>query len=192
VTIRPAIPADEGQVAAICLLTGADGGDATGLFADDSVLADVYAVPYLYGPECIALAWDVDGEARGYVVGTANTRAFQEWFVEVCWPMRPVREPRTAGDEWLIPGAADPNRMLGPIAQEYPAHLHIDLLPDQQGKGAGRQLIEAFCVAAADAGARGVHLEASSGNRAAMAFYPKVGFEAVATTATTVTFARRL
>jgi len=190
--IRPASPADAESIARICLLTGADGGDATGLFADDTALADVFAVPYLYGPACIALAWEVDGEVRGYVLGASDTAEFQQWFSDTWWPSRPHRVERTAGDEWLLLSAADPQRTLSSHLGDYPAHLHIDLLPDQQGRGAGRQLIEAFCAAAADAGAAGVHLVASSANLGAAAFYPRVGFSAIDTTATTTTYARRL
>lgn len=190
--IRAATAAYEPAIARICLATGADGGDASGMFADDALLADVYAVPYLYGPACVALAWGVAGEVRGYILGATDTREFQRWFVEEWWPSRPKRTPRTSDDEWLIPSAADPARLLGPVLEDYPAHLHIDLLPDQQGRGAGRQLIEAFCAAAADAGAGGVHLVASATNPFAAGFYPRVGFEVVATAPSTVTFARRL
>lgn len=49
-TIRPATPADHDQIAHICLLTGATGADATGLYSNDLTLADVYATPYLLGP----------------------------------------------------------------------------------------------------------------------------------------------
>jgi len=65
--IRPATPADEAQIARVCLLTGADGGDAAGRFGDDTVLADVFALPYLHGPSCFAWVVDVGGEVRGYV-----------------------------------------------------------------------------------------------------------------------------
>lgn len=191
-TIRPATTADEAAIAHICLITGADGTDASGMFADDAVLADVYAVPYLHGPGCIALAWDVGGEARGYVVGAADTATFQQWFTSEWWPTRPVRTARTEGDAWLIPSAADPARMLTAVLEQYPAHLHIDLLPDQQGRGAGRELIEAFCAAAATMGAAGVHLVPSSTNERALAFYPRVGFHELGRTENTVTFGRRL
>lgn len=190
-TIRPAGPADREQISRICLLTGRQGGDATGLFCDDTALADVYATPYLDGPGGFCLVWDVDGEARGYVLGTSDTEAFQRWFVEEWWPSRaPLHTPSTVDDAWLLPSAADPERMLGEAVGDYPAHLHIDLLPDQQGRGAGRALIEAACVLLAARGVRGVHLVAELANEGAQAFYPKAGFEAVDHTESTVTWAR--
>lgn len=192
-SIRPASPSDHEQVARICLLTGATGKDATGVFSNDETLADVYATPYLHGPGGFCLVWDVDGEARGYVLGTLDTRAFQEWFVADWWPSRAERHPtRTDADAWLIPSAADPARMLIPQLDDYPAHLHIDLLPDQQGRGGGRQLIEAAVAHARAAGVPGLHLVAEKANLGAQAFYPRVGFDAVAEDDTVVTFARRL
>ena len=191
-TIRAATFADERQIARICLLTGADGGDATGQFTDDAVLADVFAVPYLRGPGCVALVWDVEGQARGYVLAAADTSAFQAWFSNEWWPSRRHREAHTPGDAWLLPSAADPKRCLNAAVADYPAHLHIDLLPDQQGKGAGRRLIDAMCEALRGSGVPGVHLVASAANRGALAFYPRVGFNEIARDATTVTFARDL
>jgi len=193
VTVRPATPADHEQIARICLLTGATGQDATGLFSNDATLADVYATPYLHGPGGFCLVWDVEAEARGYVLGTSDTRAFQAWFTDEWWPSRAVLHPaRTDGDEWLLPEAANPHRMLISRVDEFPAHLHIDLLPDQQGRGAGRLLIEACVELLRRRGVSGLHLVAEKANAGAQAFYPRVGFEAIDEADTVVTFARRL
>lgn len=192
-SIRPATDRDHEQIARICLLTGATGKDATGVFSNDITLADVYATPYLHGPGGFCLVWDVDGEARGYVLGTHDTRAFQEWFTAEWWPSRaPLHPQRTDGDSWLIPEAENPARTLIRDLGSYPAHLHIDLLPDQQGRGAGRALIEAACELATASGIPGIHLVAEKANAAAQAFYPRVGFAAIDEDETTVTFGRRL
>ncbi len=192
-SIRAAVEADRDRIARICLLTGRRGGDATGVFGDDTALADVYATPYLEGPGGFCLVWDVDGEPHGYVLGTSDTVAFQRWFVEDWWTrVGPRHLGRSADDVGLHDAAADPARMLGPAVDEYPAHLHIDLLPDQQGQGAGRRLIEAACAHLSDAGVAGVHLVAERANEGAQAFYPRVGFEAVAEDDGSVTWARRL
>lgn len=192
-TIRPATPADHDQIAHICLLTGATGADATGLYSNDLTLADVYATPYLLGPGGFCLVWDVDGEARGYVLGTDDTRAFQAWFSREWWPSRAHLHPaRTDGDGWLLAAAAQPDRMLIPRVDDFPAHLHIDLLPDQQGRGAGRALIEACVALLAERDVPGLHLVAEKANGPAQAFYPRVGFEVIAEDDDAVTFARRL
>ncbi len=193
VSIRPATEDDHEQIARICLLTGATGKDATGLFSNDTTLADVYATPYLHGPGGFALVWDVDGQARGYVLGTSDTRSYQEWFTSHWWPSRrEAHPPRTDGDNWLIPEAENPERMLISAVDEYPAHLHIDLLPDQQGQGAGRLLIDACITLLRERAVPGLHLVAETANAGAQAFYPRVGFEPIAVDETTVTFAMRL
>ncbi len=189
--IRPATPADETQIARICLLTGADGGDAAGRFGDDTALADVYATPYLYCPSCFVWVVDVGGEARGYVVAAADTVAFQRWFTDEWWPERgPLHPARTDGDAWLLPAAADPERCLSDAVDEYPAHLHIDLLPELQGDGWGRRLIDTLLAQLAEHGVPGVHLVAPRTNAAAQAFYPKVGFARIGEDDDNVTWAR--
>ncbi|WP_430868581.1 GNAT family N-acetyltransferase [Demequina aurantiaca] len=191
--IRPAEPADRDAIARICLLTGDVARDATGVFCDDAAISDVYATPYLYGPGGFAVVWDVDGEPRGYVLGTDDTVAFQEWFTREWWPrVGAHRTQVTAKDEWLLAAAADPERMLEPHVAQYPAHLHIDLLPEAQGKGAGRALIEAAVALLAKRGVGGVHLGADAANAGALAFYPRVGFEILSRDAGGVLFGRRI
>ena len=162
------------------------------MFGDDAAVADVYASPYLVGPGGFALVWDEGEGAVGYVLGTDDTAAFQRWFVDEWWPARPEREPRTAGDDWLLPAARDPRRMLIDAIDDYPAHLHIDLLPEAQGRGAGRALIEAACALLSARGCPGVHLVASKENLGAQAFYPRVGFTLIADDEGSVTYARAL
>ena len=45
----------------------------------------------------------------------------------------------------------NPDRMLIAEVDAYPAHLHIDLLPELQGQGMGRRLIDTLRAALADA-----------------------------------------
>lgn len=152
----------------------------------------MYALPYLHGPSSFALVWDEGDGALGYVLGTADTRAFQQWFVSHWWPAIPARETRVAGDRWLLPSAADPQRMLIDQLDDYPAHLHIDLLPATQGKGVGRQLVEAACEWLSKRDVPGLHATAATANSGAIAFYPRVGFHEVTDHGGAVTFGRNL
>ncbi len=188
---RPAGPDDHDAIARICLLTGATGGDATGLHGDDSLLADVYATPYLHGPGGFCLVEDDRGRVVGYVLGTEDTVAFQEWFVRTWWPSVRDRHP-AANDAGaaLVRAAEDPARMLGPAVASYPAHVHIDLLAEAQGRGAGRALIDAMLAHLAARGVTGVHLVAERANVGAQAFYERVGFERVHEDEGAVTWAR--
>jgi ribosomal protein S18 acetylase RimI-like enzyme len=69
-----------------------------------------------------------------------------------------------------------PERLVWPGLEEYPAHLHIDLLPPFQGAGHGRALMETFYAAAAQAGASGVHVTVTTANTRALGFYHRLGF----------------
>ena len=46
--IRPYRPADREAIAAVCLRTAAGGGDATGVYSDDALMPEVYALPYVF------------------------------------------------------------------------------------------------------------------------------------------------
>ena len=68
--------------------------------------------------------------------------------------------------------SAEPNY----IYKEYPAHLHIDLLPQLQGLGCGRKLMEVFFNALRELEVPGLHLGVDSANEGAIKFYEKLGF----------------
>jgi ribosomal protein S18 acetylase RimI-like enzyme len=58
---------------------------------------------------------------------------------------------------------------------DFPAHLHLDLLPRIQGRGFGRQLFSAWLVLMTERGVRGVHVSVSRANQRACRFYEHVG-----------------
>ena len=58
----------------------------------------------------------------------------------------------------------------------YPSHLHVDLLPDRQGEGWGRRLLETLFDALAATGSPGVHLGVAGANTQAIGFYRRMGF----------------
>jgi ribosomal protein S18 acetylase RimI-like enzyme len=57
----------------------------------------------------------------------------------------------------------------------YPAHLHIDLLPETQGQGLGRRLIETLFAELERRGVPGLHLGMDPENVGAAAFYERLG-----------------
>jgi GNAT superfamily N-acetyltransferase len=87
--------------------------------------------------------------------------------------------PPSARDDDMLALHHGPERMIVPELAAYPAHLHIDVLPDWQGKGLGRELMVAFLAGLAGAGVRAVHLGMLSANVDARAFYDRVGFHEV-------------
>ena len=61
-------------------------------------------------------------------------------------------------------------------AKKYPAHLHIDILPEAQHKGYGTKLMDALMDYLAEKGVKGVHLGVGGDNAGGIRFYEKYGF----------------
>ncbi|WP_344779224.1 GNAT family N-acetyltransferase [Microbacterium marinilacus] len=169
-------------MADVCLRTADAGADATGVFEDDGLWAQVFALPYVTRhPELARVVEGEDGRAVGYVVATDDTDAFEDWFHDEWWPSIAERHPfppveRSRQDGTLIyaygrRAGAEPYAALG-----YPAHLHIDLLPEAQGSGWGRRLIGALLDDLRARGVAGLHLVAAERNAGALAFYDRLGF----------------
>ncbi len=58
----------------------------------------------------------------------------------------------------------------------YPAHLHIDILPEAQRRGIGSALVDTLMKKLSDEGIPGVYLGCASSNPSGNAFYRKYGF----------------
>lgn len=63
------------------------------------------------------------------------------------------------------------------LVQQYPAHLHIDILPSHQSHGWGERMIGRLLQELEAADIPGVHLGMVADNRRAGRFYDRVGFE---------------
>ncbi len=62
------------------------------------------------------------------------------------------------------------------FAKAYPAHLHIDILPEAQRQGLGHRLIDALVAVLRQRGVGGVFLNVSATNEKGVGFYRKYGF----------------
>lgn len=177
--IRSARPGDEAALADICLRTADAGSDATGLI-DDAIWAEVYVLPYAARhPEFAFVVADGD-RLLGYVVAAPDTAEFEAWFRHEWWPVQGAPWPRPEAEasrqDRVLRYAYGRGLGAEPYEEAYPAHLHIDLLPETQGQGWGRRLIETLLSALREHGVPGVHLVASSENTGALAFYDRLGF----------------
>ncbi len=196
--IRPAASRDEARLYEICLRTADAGDDATSLHSDGSLPGHVWAAPYLHhSPEHAFVVADADDSARGYVLAALDSRAFEVTLERSWWPELRSRYPidadgRTPADQETVALIHDPPAAAEPLLSAYPSHLHIDLLPDVQGRGHGRRLIQTVLASLADAGSPGVHLGVSARNVRAIGFYDAVGFTELGRTDHGVAFGRRL
>lgn len=195
--IRAYRSADEPALSSICVATADAGSDATGRLDDDDVWSALFLSPYLHRhPELALVLESDDGRLLGYIVGTDDTAAFEEWFGREWWPRFAERWPTPAmvrnEQEGMIAYGSSRGQHPAPVPAGFPAHLHIDLLPEGQGSGWGRVLIEALCERMSRRAIPGVHASVSLDNLGALGFYPRTGFEPVAEDARSRTFGRRL
>ena len=180
----------------VCLLTGDSGQDASALFKDPELLGHVYVGPYLtYEPDfCSTLTQD--GVPCGYVLGARDTAAFyacceREWYptLRARYPL-PAQDDRSPDAELVRLMHAVDHERLG--LADYPAHLHIDLLPAAQGKGQGRRMIETLMARLRVLRVPGVHLGVSALNTGAIQFYARMGFEVLQAHETWIAYGMRL
>ena len=198
--IRDATPADAPELYRICLLTGDAGRDATALHADADLLGEVYVGPYLHMQPAVAgVASDEGGSALGYVLGTPDTMSFAAACETQWWPALRARHPldddgrlRLPADRSVIEALHRPPVPPPDLVAAYSAHLHIDLLPQAQGRGLGRELIDWLLSRLAGLGAQGVHLGVDPRNAAAIAFYERLGFTPWGSDPDAVTMVRTL
>lgn len=195
-TIRPYSPADLEALYDVCVRTAASGDDLTPLIGDARLPGHLYAAPYGVLQPQLAFVVHDDLGVGGYVVGTADTAQFERR-LEIDWlPALRVRYPEgSAGrepDDRLISLLHHPPTQHADVLGDYPAHLHIDLLPRVRGQGLGRALIERFILEVARAGASGVHVGVNPANERAVGFYGRLGFEKIREDHVSIVLGRRL
>lgn len=195
--IRPVRPGDTEAVYDICLRTADAGTDATHMYGDPHLPGHVWAGAYVaHQPEHGFVVVDDDDAPIGYVLGALDSADFGAQLERTWWPpLRtefPIDVERTAAADRLAvhlihhPSAPDTS------VEEYPSHLHIDLLPEAQGHGDGRRLMARLLDSLTGAGSPGVHLGVSSRNERAIGFYRTIGFTELIRDDRHLVFGRRL
>jgi ribosomal protein S18 acetylase RimI-like enzyme len=179
-TIRLYTLADFDSVSEVCLRTAEAGGDATGLYLSDELMPDIFARPYLLFEPELAFVLEAGQRVAGYILGVADSSRFveryrTEWLPAFSQKYVHVRPPSTR-DELIRHLGFVPERILIPELDRYPAHLHIDLLPEVQRRGFGRALMQTVIAALRARGVPGLHLSLDPANVNARAFYDRLGF----------------
>jgi ribosomal protein S18 acetylase RimI-like enzyme len=179
VEIRTFRASDVDKLYDICLATGDAGRDAAPVYRDPKLLGHVYAGPYAaLAPDAVFVAEDEEG-VGGYILGARDTAAFEDLLETRWWPALRARYPVVAApatpDERMQRLIHHPPRMPRRIVEQYPAHLHIDLLPRLQGRGVGKRLLDTWREAIGVP----VHLAVGESNARAVRFYRAYGFHEV-------------
>ncbi len=191
IVIKPYSPAYLQDIVQICYHTGFYGEDLAdkNLFSDPLLFAMRFALHYLnFEPELNYVAV-INDRAVGYIIGTSDTIAQKQDFSrtmyyrilarmygyslwknrqDVIWMNRFIRHARR------------PHLDLRFLIQ-YPAHLHINILPLYQSQGLGQRLLDRFISTLHKKGVPGLHLGTSTANLKANPFYLKNQFQLLQT-----------
>ncbi|HVY50670.1 MAG TPA: GNAT family N-acetyltransferase [Devosia sp.] len=183
--IRRAEPGDTEALYEICLLTADAGSDASALYSDRRLPGYIWAAAYgALEPDFAFVLSGVDG-AVGYVLAAPDTAAFENRLEREWWPrVRAELEgftPVSAHDEAALRHITAPERRDQALLADYPAHLHINILPQAQAGGWGRRMIETELQALRAAGVKGVQLGVAPNNVRAQGFYRHLGFTDIST-----------
>ena len=183
-SIRPARPEDEAAAYYICLKTGDHGRDGEPFYGDDpDALGRIFVGPYVAFEPDLGLVLEDEHGVCGYSFGAFNSRAFYaryeaEWRPQLC-----ARYPMPQGDpaSWTRAQTVHswyhhPDYYCPEPYEEYPSHLHIDLLARARGRGYGRRMLERVMNTLRQRGSPGAHLGVSMLNLPAVGFYERLGF----------------
>jgi len=118
----------------------------------------------------IALVLLDDNKPIGYILCAPDYDAYEEH-------MRPyLRKIRKLPPLYFLMAKGE---MPGyrQYKDEYPAHLHVDILEECTGRHGGTLLMEALCDELRIRGIPGLMLQVAAGNKRAISYYQKMGFE---------------
>lgn len=172
---------------AISIATGLHGGNASQLYADQRLIGQIYSAPYCVLLPEFGLVVEEESAVVGFAVGAPNTRKWEARLEKEWWPSLrrrynspDQRQKETwSADERRIDMIHNPGLVPQVVVAQFPAHMHMNLLPCIQRRGVGRQLFEKWKTAAIDRGVSAVHVGANRGNSAALHFWHALGFKEV-------------
>ena len=192
-TIRLAQASDQAAAYYVCLKTGDHGADGEPFYRDDpDALGRIFVGPYLaYEPELSLVLVDDQGLC-GYALAAQASRDFyarydRQWRPQLCeqFPL-PQGDPATWTRAAMVHSwYHQPEYFCPQPYEDYPSHMHIDLLQRARGQGLGRRMMEQLMDALRQRGSPGAHLNVSVRNTPAQGFYRRLGFHELARRGTT-------
>ncbi len=176
---------DHQSVTTILHATGFLGEDlaGTGRFDDRRLFALVNTEGYLrfQASNCFVAVDQSNGKVVGYIIGTVDSTRYERLFKHRMYWRIALRGFLVSW--WKHPESfrqvlawAAYSDSAEPFFGDYPAHLHINVLPGYQRRGIGEGLIRCFEQRMAAQGVTGIHLGTSNRNCKALPFYAKQGY----------------
>ncbi len=160
---------DKKAVQNICLYS-----DGFENFSDSSInfLLSTYCDYYTEcEPYNCFVAADDNDIAVGYIICAENYDSFIKKFNEEYFTRIPEN------DTVHLTYASHSTVLHQKYKDSYPAHLHIDILPEYQRMGLGHKLMDALLSHLREKKIKGIMLTLPPHNEKGMSFYKKYGFE---------------
>ena len=140
-TIRQCTIEDEDGAIVVCLKTGNSGDDGTMFYNDPKVLGYRYVSPYIHlSPDLAFVLADSKGNIYGYVLAALDSTSFYQRYVDKwlpkmkeLYPVIPSDDDSSKRDWKVIEDFHNNDLQSMKLFDDYPSHLHIDLLPEAQG-----------------------------------------------------------
>ncbi len=117
---------------------------------------------------CLA---DENDKPVGYILCEPNYRRYRKLYRNKYVPEIFKLKKNDGLKSWLFP---IPYSFFG---RKYPAHLHIDILPEYQSNGYGSKMVKTLLAELENTGVKGVMLTADLENTGAVRFYERLGFK---------------
>lgn len=184
VELRHLRASDLDDLYSISLATGHIGRDAAKLYDDPRMMGHIYSAPYAALAREMCFVAEDDAGVAGFVVGTLDTEQFEITLEKEWWPILRAKYPSPDPD--MSKGwTADQKRChmihnpkLTPqlIKDQFPAHLHMNLLPKLQGRRLGAELLQIWISAAVTHNASAAHVGVNPLNYSAIKFWQACGF----------------
>lgn len=162
-----------------------EGAPSASLWGHEESEAAVYLTPYMdLEPDSLFVA-DVDGALTGYLAGCLDSTQFPSESKRLDQAIRKYRlifRPKPAA--FFVRGILDVAICAirrEPTAGDFedprwPAHLHINVIPEVRGIGVGAALMNQWFDRLRDTGSRGCHLQTLVENARAVNFFARMGF----------------
>lgn len=169
-TIRPVGKYDIIDIEYICRVTAGNGCRREPV--KGSVIAKMYST--YYARECRDTSFvlaDDRNRPVGYVLCESDHNRFRKIFrkkdVPAIWKLN--KELGLEASVFHVP--------YDVFGRKYPAHLHIDILPEYQNKGYGAEMIKTLLTKLKEMNIPGVMLITNRDNKGAIRFYERLGFK---------------
>jgi len=180
--IRPYEPRDRAAVRAVCRIT-AYGGEGAGLI-DAELFVDLMTRYFTdFAPGSLWVA-EREGRVAGYLAGCLDRREFHRIQVRRVVPAAVAgalgRGVLLRRELWSLlldlPGFLAASGRRGPAEEDYPGHLHVNLVREARGRALGSRLVERFLDEARGRRLPGVRATVYETNQPARRFFERLGF----------------